>query len=328
MDYRNVFKEIKKGQWQGVYLLFGEEQYIKRQALDQAVEALVEPSFIDLNYSLIDGSQVDLDTIINACETLPFMAPKRVVVLKGFPLIDGGQEGEVDENEFLKYIKTISETTCLILYGQGKVDKRKRIYKHINKVGKALEFNHLRGRDLYTWISQTVGRQGKNISYNTAKYLVDRVGNDLEHILNELKKLVPYIENNKDIDIDSIDEVVAATLEQSIFKLVDAIGDKRSREALEVLGNLLSDGKQAIQPILGMVARQFRLILQCKEYYKRGYNPNSLSTKLKQRPFVVKKCLAQGRNFTSDQLKRGLKLCLELDYEIKSGQIQDTLGLE
>ncbi len=328
MDYRKLFKEISAGNWQGVYLFFGEEEYIKNQALEQAIKALVDPSFKDLNYVQLDGGQIDLDTIINACETLPFMAERRVVVLKDLSLLNGKAEGDIDEDGFLKYVKTMSSTTCLILYCRGSVDKRKKIYKHINKNGRAIEFEHLTDRELHTWINQTVEKQGKKISYNAIVQLVNRTGNNLEDISNELNKLVAFAGQHINIDIEAVDQVVTPNLEQSIFQLVDAIGEKNGDLALTVLNNLLFEGGQAVQPILAMIARQFRLILQCKGHYERGYNPNSIASKLKQRPFVVRKCLAQGRNFTMEQLKKGLEMCLQVDYDIKTGKILDTMGLE
>jgi DNA polymerase-3 subunit delta len=328
MDYRRIFREIKAGGWQGVYLFFGEEEYVKQQALHQTIEALVDPHLKDLNYTQIDGSQVDLDTIVNACETLPFMADKRLVIVKDLSVLNGKPDSDVDENRFLDYIKNMSETTCLILYCRGTIDKRKKIYRYINRTGKALEFQHLNDRELYTWINQTVERQGKRIAYSDARYLIDLVGNNLEEISNELKKLISYIGERKDIDREAMEQVIIPTLEQSIFKLVDAIGEKKADEALMVLGNLIYGRGQAIQPILAMIARQFRLILQSKSYHNMGYTYEAIATKLKQRLFVVKKCLSQGRNFTIEQLKRGLDLCLRVDYGIKMGRVQDIMGLE
>lgn len=328
MDYIKLFKEIKAGNWQGVYLFFGEEEYIKKQALDQAMEAMVDPSFKDLNYAQIDGAQVDLDDIINACETLPFMGTRRVVVIKDLSLINGKPEGDIDEDGFLDYIKGMSPSTCLILYCRGELDKRKKIYRSINKMGRALEFKNLRGQELHAWINQTVKKQGKKISYNAMEHLIDGIGNNLEDLSNELDKLVSYVGQKATIGMEDIDEVVVPTLEESIFQLVDAIGEKRANHALMVLGNLMYEGGQAAQPILAMIARQFRLILQCKGYYEEGYNPDAIATKLKQRPFVVRKCLSQGKNFTVEQLKKGLELCLKVDYDIKTGRVQDTMGLE
>ena len=328
MDYRKLFKETNQGKWQGVYLFFGEEQYIKQQALNKAIEAMVDPSLRDLNYDQIDGSQLDLDTIINACETLPFMAEKRLVVLKDLSILNGKPDGDIDEDRFLEYIKKMSDTTCLILYCRNGIDKRKKIYKYINKAGKAIEFNHLTGRELYTWINQTVENRGKKISFKAIGYLIERVGNSLEDISNELEKLISYVGKNEEIDIQAIDQVVIPTLEQSIFQLVDAIGEKKTDKALMVLGNLINEGGQAAPPILSMIARQFRLILQCKEYRDKGYNPDTIASMLKQPSFVVRKCLSQARNFTMEQLRKGTELCLEVDYHIKTGRVQDTMGLE
>ncbi|HZJ58543.1 MAG TPA: DNA polymerase III subunit delta [Clostridia bacterium] len=328
MDYRRIFKNIKAGGWQGVYLFFGEEEYIKQEALNQTIETLVDPSLRDLNYAQMDGSLVDLDYIINACETLPFMADKRLVVIKDLPVLKGRSDGGIDETGFLDYIKGMSETTCLILYCRDSVDKRRKIYRSIKSTDKALEFRHIKGRELYTWINQTVERHGKRISFNDANHLVDLVGNNLEDISNELKKLISYVGRDTEINVGAMDQVIVPTLEQSIFQLVDAIGEKRAGEALSVLGNLIYGGEQAIQPILAMIARQFRLILQSKGYHNMGYTYEAIAAKLKQRLFVVRKCLAQGRNFTVEQLKKGLNLCLETDYEIKLGRIKDTMALE
>ena len=222
----------------------------------------------------------------------------------------------------------MSDTTCLILYCRDGVDKRKKVYRYINKTGRAIEFKHISGRELYKWINQKVEEQGKNISYEAMGHIVDRIGNKLEDISNEIKKLVSYVGKRDKIDIQDIDEVVVPTLEESIFQLVDAIGEKKSNRALVVLGNLIYEGGQATPPILAMIARQFRIILQCKGLHEKGYNSATIATKLKQRPFVVRKCLSQGRNFTVEQLKEGLELCLKVDYHIKVGKIQDTLGLE
>lgn len=328
MDHRKIFKDIKAGGFRGVYLFFGDEQFIKEEALNQTIETLIESQFMDLNCSILEGSQVNLEDIINACETLPFMAEIRLVIIKDLPILYGRSGNEIDEEGLMKYMQGMSESTCLILYCRENIDKRKRIYKFINKSGKALEFQHLKGKDLYTWVGQTIKRQGKEIASRDIGHLIDMVGNNLEDLSNEIKKLISYVGENKTIKSQSIDEVVVPTLEQGIFQLVDALGEKRAEEALVVLGNLMYERGEAIQPILAMIARQFRLILQCKLLHSVGFSNQSIGRKLKQRDFVVRKCLAQGRNFSIEQLKEGLNLCLRIDYEIKTGYIQDTLGLE
>ncbi|NLJ41866.1 MAG: DNA polymerase III subunit delta [Clostridiales bacterium] len=328
MDYQKLFREIQEGDWHGAYLFFGEEQYIKRQALDSAVEALTDPSTKDLNYLQLEGNQATLDSVINACETLPFLSAKRLVLIKDPIFINDGTGGGIDEVGFVKYLEDIPLTTCLILYNRGVIDKRKRVYRHMNKAGKALEFKYLMDRELRTWINQTLGKSDKSISYKAVSHLIGMIGNNLEDISNELTKLVSYIGQKKEIDIKAIEAVVTPNLEQSIFQLVDAIGEKKGGKALSVLDNLIEDRGQPIQPILAMIARQFRLILQCKGFYESGYKPDSIAQRLNQRLFVVRKCLYQGKNFLTEELKKGLELCSEVDYRIKTGGVQDRVGIE
>lgn len=327
MEYRQLFKDIESDQWSGAYLFYGEEEYIKERALQKLIDELIPKSFRDLNYEMIDGSEIEPDSIINACETLPFMSPKRLIVVKDFYLF-GGKKGTSDQEEqMLNYLKNINEATCLIFYCHGSVDKRKSIYKYIQKTGKAYEFTRLKNVDLIQWINQMLQKNGKRMSQYCINYFIERVGNDLDNIYNEILKLVAYVGNNEIIDKDAIDYVVTPSLEQSIFKLVDAIGEKKSDLALVLLKDLLHGG-QDVSPILAMIARQFRLIMQCKEYYGQGYSVNTISDKLGQPGFVVRKCIAQSKNFTMEQLKTGLSLCLEVDYGIKIGKIRDIIGLE
>ncbi len=327
MDYRQLFEDIETDQWSGAYLFYGEEEFIKEQALDRLINSLIPKEFRDLNYEMIDGIEVEPDDIINACETLPFMSSKRIIVVKDFYLF-GNKKGTSDQEEqMLNYIRNANEATCLIFYCHGDVDKRRALYKYIKKTGKAYEFTRLKNRELIQWVSQKFKENGKRISQYCVNYFIDRVGNDLDKVYNEILKLVDYVGNSETIDKEAIDRVVTPSLEQSIFKLVDAIGEKRSSQALILLKDLLHGG-QGVAPILAMIARQFRLIMQCKEYYRQGYSADVISSKLGQPGFVVKKCIAQSRNFTMEQLRGGLSLCLELDYGIKSGRIQDVTGLE
>jgi len=328
MDYKQLFEDIESGQWSGAYLFYGEEEYIKEKALARVLDVLIPKEVRDLNYEMIDGSEIEPEIIINACETLPFMSSKRLIVVKDFyMMVDGKKGNEEEEKLILNYLENINETTCLIFYCRGDVDKRKSIYKYIRKTGKDYEFSRLNNKELNQWIVQTLGKNGKKMSQSCISYFIDRVGNNLENVYNEILKLIDYVGDNKTIDIDSVDQVVAPSLEQSIFKLVDAIGEKRSGAALMLLKDLLYGG-QDVPPVLAMVARQFRLILQCKGYYEKGYSADAIANKLSQPGFVVKKCISQSRNFTMEQLKAGLSLCLELDYGMKSGQIRDVTGLE
>lgn len=327
MDYRQLFKDIESQQWSGAYLFFGEEEYIKEQALQKLIDGLIPKDFRDLNYEMIDGSEVEPDSIINACETLPFMSPRRLIVVKDFYLFGGKKGTSEQEEQMLNYIKNTNEATCLLFYCRGSVDKRKSIYKYINKAGKAYEFTRLEGRELTQWVDQMLKKNGKSMPQYCINYFIDRVGNDLDNIHNEILKLIDYVGNNKIIDKDAIDHVVTPSLEENIFKLVDAIGEKKAGLALTLLKDLL-DGGQAVAPILSMIARQFRLIMQCKEYYGQGYSANTISGKIGLPGFIVRKCIAQSRNFTLEQLKTGLSLCLDLDYGMKIGKIKDITGLE
>ena len=111
MHYMEFFKSIQRKELTGIYLFYGEEEYVKEEALSQLADALLDPQFRDLNYQTIDGSEVGVDEIINACETVPFMAERRLVVVKDSIYLtnkrqNGNNHGNVDEQKRLKVYRT------------------------------------------------------------------------------------------------------------------------------------------------------------------------------------------------------------------------------
>ena len=204
MDFKEIFKQINKGSLSGAYLYFGEEEYIKEEALAQTIDSHVNPSLKDFNYVSLEGEHLSLEDIINSCETLPLMDDKRLVVIRDLPIINGKSDKLIDEVSFINYLKRITDTTLLILYNRGKLDKRKRIYKEINKSGKAFEFLPLNSRDLHIWINQQLRKQGKKISYEAIESLLDKTGNSLDLISKEIEKLLSYLGKHEYIDKDIV----------------------------------------------------------------------------------------------------------------------------
>jgi len=326
MGYREIFDEIKKGRLGRLYLFHGEEEYIKEQALNQMVEVLVPPDFRDLNYQTLDGTQAGVEQIIHACETLPFMAERRLVVIKDSILLEEKKDSGA-EKQLEAYLETLPETTCLVFYNRGNTDKRKALYSFIKKRGKAVEFERLTPQDLQRWVGSTLKKQNKTMSPEDIQYFLYLTGNKLEDVSNELAKLVAYVGDRASIRREDLDRIVTRNPEHTVFQLVEAIGEKKSGQALALLDELLYNG-QPLLAILSMIARQFRLILQCKILGERGYTKKDIAMRLETQSFVVEKCIRQGRNFSVEQLEKALEECLNVDYGIKSGRMKDRLGVE
>jgi DNA polymerase-3 subunit delta len=325
MAYREIFNDIKAGRYKRLYLFYGPEEYIKTQALAQMTAAMVPEAFMALNSHVMDEGCTEAQDIINSCETLPFMSEKRLVVVKDYSGFKGRKAA--GEDELKAYMERIPESTCLVFYNRGDVDKSRQMYKAVKKFGSVIEFERLKGAELRKWTASAFKKRGVDISAADLDYFLFLVGNRLEDISNEVQKLAAYAGEASVINRSAIDDIVTPQPEHTVFQLIDAIAEHKGDRALLLLDELIGSG-QAILGIIVMLSRQLRLMLQCKYYINSGYNQAKIAETLKIHPFVAKKCMKQCRGFTERQLKKALDECLELDYGIKRGKIRDRIGIE
>ncbi|NLX71376.1 MAG: DNA polymerase III subunit delta [Clostridiales bacterium] len=324
--YREIFDDIKKKQLDKLYLFHGEEEYVKEQALEQLTKTLVSSDLAALNHQVLDGNNVNVEDIIYACETLPFMADKRLVVVKDLPALQGVR-ASFDENKLKSYISRIPDTTCLVFYCSGQIDKRRALYIAIRKLGRTVEFQPLKQNEISRWVVNNLRRRGKQISPAALQHFIHVSGNSLEKIYNEINKLMDYVGDNDYITEEDINKVVTPAAEYTIFQLIEAIGTMNVEQALYFLDKLLSEGEN-IFSILVMICRHIRIIFQCKSLSENGIRADVIPRQLGVHPYTVKKCLQQSRYFTKDKLIRAMEECLKTDYSIKSGRVQERIGVE
>lgn len=333
MNYMNIFKDIEAKRFKSIYLFYGEEEYVKQQALNQLVDALIDPQFRDLNYQVMDGSEVGVDEIINACETLPFMSDRRLIVVKDSVFLTNRRNGSDNQNSVEdgkrlgEYIKDIPPTTYVIFYVRNGIGSKSGLYKSIKKIGSVVEFSRLEDIDVKRWVVREIGIHSKTITKPAIEQFVYLVGTNLEDVENELSKLMAFVHDCDVITEEHVQKIATPTLEHSIFQLVEAIGNRDVDTALILLDEMLDKG-EAFYSIIPMIGRQIRLILLCKSYSEKGYLRNQIASTLKIHPYGVGKYISQGQNFTKEELEAAFLDCLKLDYSIKQGKIDGRLGLE
>ncbi|HHT64496.1 MAG TPA: DNA polymerase III subunit delta [Clostridiales bacterium] len=330
MDYMALFTHIQKGKPGSLYLLHGPEEFTKGEALNQMIEQWIPQQVRDLNYQVIDGTETTADTIIAACETLPFLSDRRMVVVKDYTGLTG-QRSE-DEDILKKYLANVSSSTSLVFYVRGNAEKKRMIYKAIAKYGEAVEFVRLKHPDLIKWARKRFKNYNKKISNPDLEHFILQVGNNLEDMKNEIEKLAAYAGNSSEVTRADIDKLVAPSPEFTVFQFIDAVSVRQKSAALQQMNALLEQG-QSIFGILSLIARQFKIMLLCKGYDEMGYTLNQIKDKLAAKPYAlhpysIQKGMQQSRSFTMEQLRHGLNQCVELDYGIKSGKIKDRLGME
>lgn len=317
-------KLIKDKQIEGIYLFFGEEQYILNAYLDKAIEAAIDDSDITMNLDVFEGHGISIDKVIDAMDTLPFLGEKRVVVLKNAEIF--ASKNSLKAEQLLAAIDSLPSTTVLFIT-EEEVDKRTKLYKKLNSVGKSYEFKRLSEDELVQYIAGQLGKQDKKIEKSVARHLIHSVGFDLATVHNELEKLMAYSKEEQIITIEAIDSVCTKSVENRIFDLVDCMGTNKRQHALKLYHDLIVL-KEPPTRILFMITRQFRLILQTKLMLDKGNDKKEIASILKIPPFVLEKNIKQAQRFNIKQLKQALGQCLEVEVSMKTGKMDINLGIE
>ena len=179
---KSLNEDLKTGQFNKVYLLFGEEAYLKKQYKDKLRNAMVSPDD-NMNYAYYEGKGINVNEVIDLAETLPFFAERRLIVMEDTGFFNSAS------SELADYIKEMPDTTSIIFI-ETEVDKRGKLYKAVQSKGRAVELGRQDESTLIRWVASNVKQEKKMISENTVRFFLAKVGTDMENMQNELEKLL------------------------------------------------------------------------------------------------------------------------------------------
>ncbi|MDO7788250.1 DNA polymerase III subunit delta [Desulforamulus aquiferis] len=336
--YVGLKNSLERGIIAPVYLFHGEEEYLKEKAISMFKDYLL-PGAADFNLDIIDGegTGTEISTVISLAENLPFLAEKRLVIVKKAPWFKGKGKSKVtgakvekqdksDGNEelFFKYLNDPSPSTCLIFVTGDPVDRRKKLFKAIESSGRVIDFKSLKAAEMVNWVIERFKHAGKKISPPAARLLVDANGRlGLMNLYNEVEKLMTFAWDKKEVSPQDVEMVVVLNLEQNIFTVVDEAVVGNLSRALAGIRELLTLKEPPVK-ILTMLGRQFRLAIQAEALVKEGCPERELAGRLGVHDFVARKALGQARKSGPARLRYALEQLSSMDAAIKKGR-QDFL---
>lgn len=272
----------------------------------------------DLNVVTLDGTTETSESLITTAETMPFLSPKRLIFIKNL-----GQN-KITAEKVSANIAHIPESTILVFVEDEELSERSVLYKTIKDHGKIDYFALPIGKNLLQWIITECSARNKVIQTKIAEELAGMVGNELWVLSHELDKLAAY-EEGPEITLKGIHTLITPNLNISIFKLTDAIGQKKLQESMRILQTLITQNEDLFM-VFHMIVRQFRLLLHVAELRKNNEKANSIANILKEKPFTVMNVMKQCNAFTKEQLKAIIEVLLEIDVRIKTGKLKTTTG--
>jgi DNA polymerase-3 subunit delta len=330
------------------YVFHGEDEFSRTKEVNRQKAKLGDgdPMMAELNTSLLEGKRITMGELRHACDSIPFMADRRLVIVHGLlnrlfsrsrsedEPAAGGAESD-SKRAFLSdlagYLINLPPTTRLFFVEDTTLPPSHPILKlarqeEKNKRGFVLYYKQPKDDELPNWVRKQVQTRGGTISHEAVTMLAALVGSDLRALDQELEKLLLYA-GQRQITAQDVLSLVSRARETSIFDLVDCVGRREPDRALLLLHHML-DEEAAPLYLLSMLARQIRILIEVSELRDQGLVAKDIAARLKMHPFVIRKGLAQSRNFTMPQLEAAHERVVATDWAIKTGQSEDVLALD
>ncbi len=311
-------QDMKTGQLNHIYLLYGEEAYLRKQYKNRLKEAIIGDD--SMNYHYYEGKGVTIGEVIDQAETMPFFSEKRLILMENTGLFKGGGE------ELSEYLKSPAQTVYF-LFVETEVDKRSKLYKTVSAKGCAVEFGIQDENTLKRWVLGMVKRENKKISEPALNFLLEMTGTDMENIQKEMEKLFCYCMDQDAITERDIVQICTKRISSHIFDMINAIADRKQKKALELYYELLAL-KEPPMRILFLITRQFNLLLQVKELAGKGYQGRAIGEKVGLPGFVAGKYVTQASRFQKEELRETVEACVEAEEAIKTGRLNDNMSVE
>jgi DNA polymerase-3 subunit delta len=314
-------KELDSGIVHPVYLLYGPEEYLIRQALSQLKKRVLNPETLAFNFAAFSGASASVGNILQALGTLPLLSSYRLVLVE--QVQDMTAE---DRSTLVSYLNQPHPSSSLVLVASD-LDRRTGFYRSLKEKACVVDFPRLKGYGLARWAEHYVKSGGFRITSATLKRVIELVGSDLQALASEFDKLMLYSRGEDTISDEAVDNLVHKSRQHGIFELTDAVGRQDLPAALKTTGNLIESGEPPLV-IVTMLARHMRQVLMAKELLDQGRKLNDISRRAKIPGFLMEEFVRQTRRFDPALARKMYHQLAKADLRLKSSGTQPRLVLE
>ena len=325
-------KQLSQQEPKGIYLLYGEETFLLQQQLNKIKKKFGE-IIKGINYIAIDENNIQ--ELIADIETPAFGYSTKLIIARNTGIFkrevkgrSGGASKELKDkiNEYLKSNIDMINESVILVFVENEVEKNS-IYNTIEKIGTVCNFEEQKPFQIIKRLKAICNSHKVNVDESTLQYLIESCGTNMQDLINEIRKLIEYAGENGKIQKQDIDKLCIKKIESIIFDLTDNLGQKKVKEALEVLYNLIAS-KEPIQKILITLYNHFKKLYFVKIAIA---NNKDVAQSLQLKPnqmFLVNKYKLQAKGFKTSELRKIIQELEDLDYHYKIGLIDLNVGLE
>ena len=323
-----------------LYVLHGQDDFSLGQWLTELKRNLGDQAMLATNTTTLDGQQMTIDELRNVCESAPFLAEKRLVIVRGLlerfdprrrtsrrRKTSRATEQQDGYHALSDYMMKIPESTVLVLVDGDIKTNNNPLYRVLSSRAKVKSFPLLKTTELRKWVEKRVAEEGGSISTQAVTLLLRLVGSNLWVMAGEIDKLLLFAAGRR-IEEEDVQAAVSYTQQDSVFTMVDAIIGFRARLAEKLLQQLLQRGASPAY-LLVMLSRQIRLVVRAKELTNQRESETEIRNKLGlTSEYAVRKTVEQANQYSLPRLKRVYHRLLEADLSIKTGKYDGELALD
>jgi DNA polymerase III subunit delta len=310
-----------------ILILHGNDEFAIAAHIEKLCAGLGDPSTAEMNIARFDGrAGLDYEALNGAVNAVPFLAPRRVMVLvhpiSAFASAQARQK-------FIDLLDNAQPTTTIALVEYDELKRDHWLLKWALKAGARAGvhvYNMPKRWEMPRWIEGEAKKQGGKIDPDAAARLSEMVGEDTRIAAQELTKLLTYVNFARSISMLDVEKVSIISAQGNVFELVDALGQNDGKKAQRVLHQMLED-EDAFE-LWGMVIRQFRLLLQAREMLDERATVPEIQQALGLRDFVAQKVFNQAGRFSMTALEAIYHKLLEIDEGAKTSQVPLDLALD
>lgn len=305
-----------------IYVICGKDKFLVSGECQKLLETLLSPEERSLSLFQPEVDKVEISEVLDELRTLPFLADKRVALLKGADSFITANRPALE-----KYFAEPSRCGVLILVVQ-KWQKSTRLAKMLGKVGKLIDVGDIGRYQLAGYVSNYItSTHGKSMNHSTASMLVELVGDDVGRLCSEADKLAIYVDQRKKIELADVEALIGHNRMFGAFSVIDAITDGRIDTAVERLRNMFMMDRSAEFTVVGAFAFHFRKMFRAKALLEKGVNAQQIIGQL--RVFGNKDgFFRQVRALSLRQIGRVLCELARIDHGMKTGQTTVPVAIE
>jgi DNA polymerase-3 subunit delta len=310
VSFENILLDLKNKIYSPVYFLYGEESYFIDVISDFIEKNVLTELEKEFNQTIIYGKDIDIPTLISYARRFPMMSNYQVIIVK--------EAQDLDKLEELEpYVLNPLESTLLVLcYKYEKIDRRKTLFKNIEKKGILFESARIYDNKIPDWIGEYVRKMNYTISTKACFLLAEFLGNDISKIVNEISKLIINIPEKQEITEEYVEKNIGISKDYNVFELQKALGKKEVLKANQIINYFAANPRE--NPLVKVIPLLFSYFSKILIYHHlRDKSRNNVASALSVNPFFVMDYQQAAANYSSAKITSVISLLREYDLKAK-----------